>query len=172
MMHPMEALRPPNTHYLSAAEGWLELGNAAEARAELARIDESLQKHPTVLEVRWALCAHESDWTKALGIANELLLLAPDAPFAWLHSAYAVRRVQGGGLEAAWNALFPALEKFPDVPIIPYNLACYACQLQRLDTARELIRRAIEVGGKSQIQKIALADEDLKPLWGEIKGLH
>src|ERR1700756_2704128 len=113
----MEALKPPNTHYLSAAEGWLELGNAAEARAGLARIDESLQKHPKVLEVRWALCAHENDWTQALAIANELLLLAPEAPFAWLHCAYAVRRVPGGGLEAAWNALFPALEKFPDAPI-------------------------------------------------------
>jgi len=170
-MAPMDELTPPQSHFLSAAEGWLELGNVAEARAELARMDESLRDHPQVLEVRWGIFAQEQAWPQALEVARELVRIAPELPTGWLHQAYAVRRAPGGGLEAAWKALFPALAKFPDVAIIPYNLACYACQLQQLDEARELLGRAIETGGKSQIQKIALADSDLQPLWSEIRHL-
>jgi hypothetical protein len=41
--------------------------------------------------------------------------------------------------------LLPALERFTDEPTIPYNLACYACVLSRVEEARRLLERAIEV---------------------------
>ncbi|MDB6020684.1 MAG: hypothetical protein JWQ04_541, partial [Pedosphaera sp.] len=104
----MESLKAPHSHFLSAADGWLELGNIAEARAELAQIDEAFQNHPEVLKVRWAICAEEKDWPAALEIARELVRLAPESPLGWLHRAYAVRRVPGDGLQAAWDSLFPA----------------------------------------------------------------
>ena len=34
----MKSLGPPDSHHLSAAIGWLELGNVAEAGAELEKI--------------------------------------------------------------------------------------------------------------------------------------
>jgi len=37
-----------------------------------------------------------------------------------------------GGAKAAWDALLPAADKFPNNPNIPYNLACYACQMNKL----------------------------------------
>ena len=40
-------------------------------------------------------------------------------------------------------ALRPAFEKFPKVSVIPYNLACYACQMNKLDEARVWLRRAM-----------------------------
>ncbi len=49
----MEPLEPPDTHYLSAALGWLELGNAAESICELGQIRPENVNHPDVLEVRW-----------------------------------------------------------------------------------------------------------------------
>lgn len=158
-------------HYLSAAEGWLELGNIAEANAELARIDVAFQNHPEVLQMRWAICVEEKNWPTALEVARVLMEVAPEASVGWLHRAYAIRRVPEGGLQAAWDVLFPALEKFPESSIIPYNLACYACQMQQMAQARALLRRAVKVGGKAQIKQLALDDSDLEPLWAEIRAL-
>jgi hypothetical protein len=52
--------------------------------------------------------------------------------------------------------------------VIAYNLACYACQMKDLDRAREWFFRAMRIGGKVEIKKMALADADLEPLWEEI----
>jgi Flp pilus assembly protein TadD len=165
----MKDLEPPDTHHLSAALGWLGLGNVAEAKAEAALIAPRQQEHPDVLEMRWQICAEEKQWDAGLEIARRHLQAAPDDASAWLHQAYALRRVREGGIQRAWDALLPAAEKFPDEPTIPYNLACYACQMTRLAEAREWLQRAVAVGGKEAIQRMALADADLEPLWEEIR---
>ncbi len=165
----MQALEPPDSFSLIAAQGWLELGNLAEARAELAQISEANHNHPHVLEMRWAVCAAGTDWPAARDLARTLLELQPESPVGWLHYAYALRRVPDGGLPAAWDALLPALEKFPKEATIPYNLACYACQLQRLDEARAMLQRAIAAGGRDTVKKMALGDSDLEALWPEIR---
>ena len=167
----MQPLESPHSHFVSAAEGWLELGNVVEARAELAQIDATLQNHPAVLAIRWGILAEEKNWIAALAIARELVVLVPDSPMGWLHQAYAIRRIPEGGLQVAWDCLFSALEKFPKVAVIPYNLACYACQLDQMAKARALLRQAMKIDGKNHIKEMALNDADLKPLWDEIRGL-
>ncbi|MGH7994316.1 MAG: hypothetical protein ACREDQ_12415, partial [Limisphaerales bacterium] len=123
---PVQQLRPPDSHHLDAAVGWLGLGCLAEARAELDLISAAQQNHPAVLEARWTICAHEKRWAEALEIAQTELAAAPDDASGWLHRAYALRRVPDGGLSRAWEALLPATEKFPREPVIAYNLSCYA----------------------------------------------
>jgi Flp pilus assembly protein TadD len=167
----MKPLEPPDSHRLNAAHGWLGLGSRAEAAAELDSISPEHQRHPDVLDARWTLHASECRWDEALDVARKLLRGAPDRAESWLHHAYALRRVADGGLAKAWEALKPAAEKFPEEPIIPFNLACYACQLGQLDEAREWLRRASKVGGKDKIKLMALVDEDLEPLWPEIRKL-
>ena len=165
----MQSLEPPDAHYLSAADGWLGLGNLAEARAELERIAPRLRNHPDVLDVRWSLLAAEQNWPAALEAARAQLKRYPKSPAGWLHQAYALRRAPGGGLQAAWDALLPALDKFPREALIPYNLACYACQMQQLDVARIMFHRAVKTGQASRVREMALRDPDLRPLWEEIR---
>ena len=167
----MPQLRPPDSHHLDAAVGWLGLGCTAEAQRELDLISAAHQNHPAVLEARWNLCAHEKNWARALEIAQTELAAAPGDASGWLHRAYALRRVPDGGLSQAWEALLPAAEKFPSEPVIAYNLSCYACQLQQLDLARRWLQQAMKIGGREAIRKMALADDDLKPLWTEIRDL-
>jgi len=167
----MQSLGPPDTHFLSAAAGWCELGSIAEAKVELERIAPVLRHHPDVLEVRWRIHAQEKNWEEGLAAAEKLVEVAPQRSAGWLHRAYALRRAQRGGLQAAWDVLLPAVEKFPKEPIIPYNLSCYACQLGRLDQARQWLQRAVKVAGKEKIKFMALNDDDLAPLWEEIKKL-
>jgi len=167
----MQKLEPPDTHYFFAAIGWLELGNLTEAQAELAQVSPAQQEHPDVLEVRWLFSAQQKHWEEGLQIAQALLRRAPKRSSGWLHQAYALRRVPGGGVQKAWEALLPASDKFPKEPTIPFNLSCYACQLQQLDTARDWLKRAGAIGGKEMIKQMALQDSDLEPLWDEIRQL-
>ena len=131
----MPELQPPDTHHLSAAIGWLELGNPAEAGEEIAKVSAPFLQHPDVLEARWQVCTAGQSWDAALAVAELLVRLAPERASGWIHRAYAARRAKGGGLQAAWEALRPAWEKFPKSEVIPYNLACYAAQASRLDEA-------------------------------------
>jgi Flp pilus assembly protein TadD len=127
------------------------------------------QSHQAVLETHWLICAHENNWREGLAVAERELATAPEDSSGWLHRAYALRRVEGGSLASAQDALLPAAAKFPAEPVIAYNLSCYACQLNQLDDARQWLQRAVKVGGKDPIQKMALADDDLQPLWPEIE---
>jgi tetratricopeptide (TPR) repeat protein len=166
-----QPLEPPDTHFLSAAVGWLGLGNLTEAKSELAQISEPNQHHPDVLELRWDIASTEKNWQQALEIARELLQAAPERCSGWWRQAYALRRVPDGTIKKAWDALLPAFDKFPEESIISYNLSCYACQMGQLDAARVWFKRAVVIGGKQHIKAQGLADSDLEPLWEEIKQL-
>jgi tetratricopeptide (TPR) repeat protein len=149
----------------------MELGLPAEAEAELAKISAGNQRYPDVLEIRWLLLAQAERWDEALKAAQALVEVAPKRSSGWLHQAYALRRATGGGIEKAWGALLPAHEKFPREATIAYNLSCYACQMDHLEEARDWFHRALKIGGKDKIKKMALADSDLRPLWDEIRSI-
>ena len=166
MMQPLE---PPDLHFLSAAIGWLGLGSVEEARMELARISPAHRHHPDVLEVQWLICAEQKQWDEALEVARGLMAKAPDRSSGWLHQAYALRRVSSGGIKQAWQALLPAFDKFPEEPVISYNLSCYACQMKQLEAARVWFKRALVLGGKEKFKRMALEDPDLEPLWKEVR---
>lgn len=160
-----------SAHQLNAVLGWLELGNIAEAREELNRIGPAMQARPDLLEVRWILDARQEDWQEALRTAERLVDAAPENAVGWLHRAYALRRVPEGGLEKAAAVLKPLADKFPEEPTIPYNLACYACQLENLDEARHWLREAVKRGNVKKVRTMGLNDSDLEPLWPEIRKL-
>ena len=164
----MSQLIPPDTHHLLAAQGWLELGNQAEAELELEKITPELQTHPLVLEMQWQVQAEQRKWDKCVEVAAALVKTAPENPSGWIHRAYALRRVAGGGLKIAFDSLRPAVEKFPEVSVIPYNLACYTCQMNDLDEARNWLAKAFANSDAKEVKKIALSDSDLEILWPEI----
>jgi uncharacterized protein HemY len=167
----MLRLEPPDLHFLNAATGWLELGCRSDALGELALISDANQRHPDVLELRWAMLAQEQEWEAALDIARKLMIRAPERPSGWLNRAYALRRVPEGGLEKAWDALLPAAEQFPEEPTVFYNLSCYACQMRQFPVARDWLKKAMKSGQREKIKLMALADADLQPLWDEIRGM-
>jgi tetratricopeptide (TPR) repeat protein len=168
----MSAIEPPDGFYVAAAVGWLELGNASEARLELARINPGLMEHPEVLEVRWQVAAAGPDWEAALDVAEKMIQVKPEKDMGWLHRAYALRRVKGGSIERAWAALRPAFELFPKTWLVAYNLACYAVQLGRLDEGWDWLNKAVESAGEAErVCEMALADSDLEPLWERIRGM-
>jgi predicted Zn-dependent protease len=159
-------LEPHECHYLSAAEGWIELGCPAEAAAELAHIPAARAVHPEVLRVRYQLQAAVRDWRLAADTAQQLRERAPGRSFGWIQLAYALHELKK--TREAYDVLLPALKRFPREYIIPYNLACYSCQLDRLPEARSWLRAAVALAGIKAIRKLADEDPDLKPLQGEL----
>ncbi len=162
----------PDHFHLSAVEGWLMLGDSSEALVELNRLSLISRQRPEVLELEWQIYATGQRWELALQVAQELMKVAPKRSFGWIHQAYSLRRVPGGGLDRAWEALLPAVKLFPNEKLIPYNLACYAAQLGRPVEAWDWLHRAMEAAGDVElIKKMALCDDDLKELWPRIKSL-
>jgi tetratricopeptide (TPR) repeat protein len=164
----IKPLEPPDSIHLTAAEGWLGLGNQIEAFEELEQISPQLRVHPDVLELRWQIYAKEAKWEACVDIARALTKLAPARPHGWIHLAYSLRRAKNGGLLAALGALSPIATKFPQTPTIPYNLACYDCQLGNLREARRWLEKAFNIGDSKQLKLMALDDPDLEPLWANI----
>ena len=113
------------------------LGNHLEANQELEQIPPELWTRPDVMEVRWHICAHTQNWDACLEIGKALVDLAPDHAPNWPLRAFALRRAMGGSLQTAWDGLLPAAGRFPKAHLIPFDLACYACQMGRLPEARE-----------------------------------
>ena len=167
----IKPLEPPDSLHLKAAEGWFELGNHVEANEELEKITPTLRVHPDVLEIRWQIYAKANKWEPCVDIARALIKLAPTRSHGWLHLAYSLRRAKGGGLLAAQEALSPIATKFPQEPTIPYNLACYDCQLGNLKEARQWLEKAFNIGDSKRLKLMALDDPDLKLLWANIGGI-
>jgi hypothetical protein len=59
------------------------------------------------------------------------------------------------------------VQRFPTEHIIPYNLACYTCQLGKLVEARDWLAQALRLGNEKEIKLRALDDPDLAALWTE-----
>jgi len=167
-----QELQPSDIHHLRAAVGWLELGNPSEAGEDIARISSGGLDHPSVLKVRWHICAASQSWEAAVPVATHLVELCPGEADNWIHRAYSLRRARGHGLSEAWDALMPAVKLFPEEPIIAFNLACYAAQLGRQDEAIDWLRKAMSLSGKpNSIKTMALADKDLESIWDRVRAL-
>lgn len=166
----MPALSPPDNHHLSAAEGWLELGNAREAQLELESISLAAQGRIEVLAVRWGILAKFKAWEQCVVVADRMVALASDEIFGWIHRSYALHELKRT-LEAR-DCLQPAVKLFPKAETIPYNLACYESQLGNLAAARDWFRRALKLHNQAELKARALEDPDLQPLWPEIRELR
>lgn len=165
----MRPIGPPDLFAVRAAEGWLALGDVGEARAELERVSGENTDHPQVLDVRWQVAAMAGDWRGAHRLAVRMVALHPELVAGWIHRSYAARRMDGGGLEAALGELLPAAERFPEEPMVAFNLACYLAQSGAADEAWRWFVEACRRGDADAVRKAALADEDLRPLWSRIR---
>ena len=163
----MEPLELAACHALRSVQGWIELGQTAEARRELEALPADWLAHPDVWSVQWQLLAAEERWTEALEMASRLVRVAPRDPTSWIHRSYCLHELNR--THEALEELLPATNLFPKVDTIFYNLACYTCQLGMFVDAQGWLKRAYAAGNKSDLMRMALADKDLKPLWATIR---
>ncbi len=157
----------PDFHHLRAAQGWLELGDTQSADLELEKLSKSARTHPEVLDTRWFIRAKTEDWADCIEIGKKLTKLAPESAQSWIHHAYALHELKK--TREAFAVLSSVADRFPDEPIIPYNLACYSCQLGDPVGARDWLAQVYKLGNAQEWQQKAMEDPDLKPLWDEFE---
>ncbi len=172
MTESIPPLEHPDGIYLNAAVGWIELGNHREAREELARLRPEVIHHPMVLDVGWQVHAHFQEWQEALECAKTLCACLPKDANSWTKQAVSLYRLGRPG--DSFELLRPRVDRFPRSFVLHYDLACYACQLSKLDEARDWLRTAFKLGAESRplrdVRALALSDPDLTLLWDEIRG--
>ncbi len=161
-MNAGSTLPPPECFHVSAAVGWLELGSPSEAREELKSLSIPHQEHPDALEVWWKIFAAEDDWPSALAWGEKLAALAPERASAWINLSFALHEL--GRTREAFDRLQGAAGQFPEDFVIPYNLACYQCQLGNEASAWSWLERAAQTADPRLIRSMALEDPDLAAL--------
>ena len=119
-------MRPPSqaiAAIIQSAEGWLELGDVAEALRELEKIPSSAC-NLAVLRLRYTAFAMINQWQAALLVAEVAVQLYPSAPEPWLWRAEAIRATTGSA-EKACASLLPAVQLFPDNTAVEKALIGY-----------------------------------------------
>src|ERR1700722_563014 len=103
----MKPLEPPDSHHLSAALGWLELGNHLEAYEELEKIAPKLRAHPDVLEICWGIHYLAQKWEACFDTGSALVNVAPGRSQSWRHRSASLHYMKRS--QEAYDLLLPAL---------------------------------------------------------------
>lgn len=169
-MNPvLKDLPSPDCHYLSAALGWAGLGNLEEAEAELDKVSKDNRRNRDILSLIWDIKGKNNKWEQSVNIAEELIAVEPEIPDGWIYRSFSLHELQR--TDEAWENLIMVADRFNDNWTIPYNLACYACQLDQLADAQEWIVRAMKIEGVETIRERSMEDPDLTPLQDIIRTL-
>jgi predicted Zn-dependent protease len=147
----------------------MELGDLVSACNELEEITAGAKANPVVLSLRYSVYAKAQKWDMAFEVADGLAAMVPDKPECWINLAYSARRKIGGSIPEAKRILLVAQVKFPKHYLFPFNLACYCSQLREFKEAENWLKKAMTIDEKA-VQKLAVEDEDLKPLWSSMGG--
>lgn len=153
---------------LRAVAGWVELGLPAEGLGELADLAPEIRGHPEVLKMRFSILRPLRRYEEALDTAEQITHRAPDDKWGWLYQSHALHWMGRSG--EAYDRLEPLRRRFPEAFEVPYDLACYCAQTDRVDEARSLLQECLDLSGarRPEVRAMALQDPDLKPLWPEL----
>jgi hypothetical protein len=137
------ATENPDLQHCEAAIGYAELGMFEDASAELDNVDPFNRTMPEVLRVRAVIYHGLKKWELLRVVALQLTRLEPEN-VQWVVSlADATRRAVS--IECARDILLAAKPIFPNEPVIPFNLACYNCQLGEVESARDYVGQAFRL---------------------------
>jgi len=142
---------------LRAASGWLELGLADEALAELRDLPTHHQTGQQALELRLHAEMECESWNPAADTARLLCLKEPTEPEFFIHAAFCLHET--GDTLAACNWLLRGPKTLFEMPTFHYNLACYLWVLGEGDRARDHLSQAF--GLDASLRDDALFDRDL-----------
>lgn len=157
-----------NGMYLEAARGWLELGDPRSAAQELENISGLRRAQPDVLRVRLQIAMECHDWRNAQALAHGLIRATKHDADVFLWRSEAVRHLPEGGIQSALSLLLEVANDFPNEAAIPFQLACYNCQLGEHATAQCWLALAFEAAQRQGCLKkwkaAALENRDLASL--------
>jgi hypothetical protein len=159
-------------HCLREAEGWLDLGGAAEALDELNHISSEGSSSIDALRARYTALAATEQWNCALLVSEVAVTMFPAIPEAWLWRAHAVRVLTRSAAQAR-DSLTPAGDRFPNDPIILLNLALYETELGDEPSATGWLRKTHKAATVTHtvdmVRELVQQDCHLRSLWDSVE---
>lgn len=151
-------------------EGYLQIGMLDKARSLMDNLPDWAEEAvgTDMLILQLDLASRGEDWVTAAQLSETLNSLLPENPNGIIQWAYATRRT--AGITQAKAILEKGLRDFPSIAIIHYNLGCYACAQNDLETARAHLATAFELD-EAYIE-VGLDDEDLVALRAFIEDMQ
>jgi tetratricopeptide (TPR) repeat protein len=125
----------------------------------------ALRAHPGVLELRLQIYWTAKKWEACVEIASALVKLNPGGDHGWIGRSFALHELKR--TQEAYDFLLPADNEFLKNWTIPYNLACYCAQLNRLEEAQIWFKKAMSIN-ENTVNREAIDDPDLKTV-GELE---
>ena len=153
---------------LSYANGYRELGMFKESLEELSHLPKALSDRIKALQMRLAVYFDAKDWPAAECVAKEITLREPNDPGHFVNLAFATRRAKS--IQEANAILLNAVNRFPNVSLVHYNLGCYACMSGDLETAKDRLVKSISLD--PAYLDTAKSDEDLVALTDWLQNLE
>ncbi len=150
---------------LERADGYLDLRMLEQAGKELSSVPKAHHHSTPYQELRLREAMERKEWHTACALAQTICDRLPDEPAFWVQLAYTTRRAID--IPTARSILKKAMRRFPNLAVIPYNLACYDCQLGNKEAASVLLGKAFQID--SGYRSLAYEDEDLEPLWDSLE---
>ena len=151
-----------------ASNGYLELGMFDAAGQSIEQIEPEDKTRTEVLYAAVVAYLAAKNWEKAVASAADLVKARPKNPTHWVILAYAASHV--GSVEQAETVLLKARMWHPRNALIVFKLACCASLAGHIEEAKLRLQDAIDLN--SRVRRLALEDEDLRPLWDWITHLH
>jgi predicted Zn-dependent protease len=149
---------------LLAAQGYLELGMAEEALAELSSIPEIEIRDPDIIELRLHVLMQTKRWAEALATSEELLRARPTAVPAYIHGAFALHELRRTA--EARDLLLKGPEELRKDPTFHYNIGCYEAVLGNREAALLSLQQSFALD--STYREFAQRDPDLAILREEL----
>ena len=144
-----------------ASRGYLELGMFEDATRALEQINAEDKMRREVSYAALIVHLAAENWDMAVTIAADIVKAEPKNPTTWILLAQAVRHA--GNVEQMERVLFKARAWHPRDPLILFKLACCASVTGRIEEAKLRLGDAIDLDEK--VRRLALHEEDLRPLW-------
>ena len=133
---------------LLAAQGYLELGMAGEALAELDNLPSVYGKRPDVLRLR----------VSGLAACQRLCEAEPQDTAGFIHAAFCLHEM--GRTDEARNVLLHGPPALLNEATYYYNMGCYNARLGQFEDAQNYLRMSFSLDGK--LREFARHDPDLK----------
>ena len=144
-----------------AVEGWIDLGNFAEAAEELHNLPPALKSSEAFCRLWVRIYEATKHWREVEIMCETLLKHAPHDHFAIRHQAEAFH--QQGRSREAFSAYQYAPTEFKQGADYFYALGRYLCAIGQPRFAETCIGRAIDCDPSLKLK--ALEDPELEKIW-------
>jgi len=151
-------------HYIDGAKGYLGLGMAEEALAELDRVPAPDRNHKDVEQLRVYVLMRARRWPEALAASQALRVHNPDLSLGYIHGAFCLHEL--GRTVEAMKLLQEGPASLRNEPVYYYNLGCYYAVLGNPGEAQSCLRTSFSMDEK--FREIARYDPDLEGVIGSL----